>query len=335
MSKYQNLISYKDPIYILSSSTVVGKKESDGPLREYFDITMSDDRFGEKTYEQAESRMIKIACESCLKKSNMSVGDINLVIGGDLQNQCVAHTFALGDLDAPYLGIYGACSTMAQGLALSSLLLSSGFYRNVMCSASSHFSTSERQFRFPLEYGLQRTPTSQTTVTGAASFLLSSKNKSDIKITSSMFGTIVDKGIKDVNNMGAAMACAALDTLQKYFIQSKKEEKDFDLILTGDLGVEGANIVRETAHLYSLNMKENYKDCGELIFDTQMQSVYCGGSGCGCSAVVLGGYVMNELKASKYKNILFVGTGALLSSGSVLQKLSIPGIAHLVEINKE
>ncbi len=334
MSKFKTLIEYSAPIYIASSSSVVGSREIQGPLGEYFDITMSDDRFGMKTYEQAESEMVKMAFECCINKNNNSSANIDLIIGGDLQNQCVAHSFALSDTNTQYIGIYGACSSMAQGIALASSLIDGGKFKNIICSASSHFSTSERQFRFPLEYGLQRTPTSQTTVTGAASFLISSEIKSDILVSSSLFGMINDKGIKDANNMGAAMAGAALDTLQRYFVQSSNKEKDFDLIATGDLGIEGANLLREYAPLYSLKLGENYKDCGELIFDSKEQSVFSGGSGCGCSAVVLAGYIIKKMQEKQLKKVLLVGTGALLSSGSVLQKLSIPGIAHLIEITR-
>ena len=334
MSKYNTLITFNQDINIISSSSVVGKREIEGPLRRYFDITLSDDRFGMTTYEQAESEMIRMCAECSLKKSILSMSDIDLIIGGDLQNQCVAHSFAMKDSENPYIGIYGACSSMAQGLALGAVLLDTTHFANIYCSASSHFSTSERQFRFPLEYGLQRTPTSQTTVTGAGGFVLSNKIKGKAKIVSSMFGIINDSGIKDANNMGAAMANAALDTLQRYFIQSNKNEESFDLILTGDLGIEGSNIVRENAHLFSLALGENYKDCGELIYDPKKQSVVSGGSGCGCSAVVLASYIMHLFENKKIDNILFVGTGALLSSGSVLQKLSIPGIAHLVHISR-
>ncbi len=334
MSKFKTLIKYKTPINIIASSCVVGSREISGPLSDYFDIAVSDDRFGMKTFEQAESEMVRMSYECSLNKAGLSTDEINLIIGADLQNQCVAHSFAMADNSVPYLGIYGACSSMAEGLALSATMIDSKNFNNILCSASSHFSTSERQFRFPLEYGLQRTPTSQTTVTGAGSFIVSSLLQSDIRITASMFGAINDSGITDANNMGAAMASAAMDTMQRYFAQSEHKEKDFDLIATGDLGNEGASIVRENSFLYNLDLGENYKDCGEMIYDTNKQSVCCGGSGCGCSASVMAGYVMKKMKSGELKRVLFIGTGALLSSGSVLQKLNIPGIAHLVEITR-
>lgn len=334
MNRYKSLIKFDKQIYVVSASSVVGSKELNGPLGEYFDITMSDDRFGMKTYEQAESEMVRMAYNCCLKKCKDNNLSPDLIIGGDLQNQCVAHSFAMSDTQIPYLGIYGACSSMAQGLGMASVFLASNNFKNVLCSASSHFSTSERQFRFPLEYGLQRTPTSQTTVTGAGSFLLSVHQASDICITAALFGSIKDNGIKDANNMGAAMAGAALDTLQRYFMQSEYKEKDFDLIATGDLGIEGSAILRESAHLYSLNLGDNYKDCGELIYDSAAQSIGAGGSGCGCSAVVTAGYIIKKMQSNDFKKVLLVGTGALLSSGSVLQRLSIPGIAHLVEFTR-
>ena len=332
MSKYKTLIRYTKPISIVAASSVVGSREMAGPLASYFDITMKDDRFGMKTYEQGEIEMVKIAYDCCLKKSNGISAD--LIIGGDLQNQCVANSFAMSETNTQYLGIYGACSSMAQGLGLGAALIDGGNFKSIVCSASSHFSTSERQFRFPLEYGLQRTPTSQTTVTGAASIMLSSELLSNVSITASLFGIIKDMGIKDANNMGAAMAGAALDTLQRYFYQSNYTVKDFDLIATGDLGTEGADILRENAEAQGLELGERFKDCGELIYDTQNQSVFSGGSGCGCSAVVLAGYIMKKLQDNVFKRVLLIGTGALLSSGSVLQKLSVPGIAHLVEITR-
>lgn len=334
MSKFKTLIKLNNDINIISSASVVGKREMDGPLGRYFDITLTDDRFGMSTYEQAESEMVRMCAECAIKKSGFSMSDMDLAIGGDLQNQCVAHSFALKDSNTPYIGIYGACSSMAQGLALGAMLLDSNHMKNVYCSASSHFSTSERQFRFPLEYGLQRTPTSQTTVTGAGGFVLSNEQKGRAKIKSVMFGIINDSGIKDANNMGAAMSNAALDTLQRYFMQSDKSEKDFDLILTGDLGIEGSNLVRENAHLFKLTLGSNYKDCGELIYDSKKQSVVSGGSGCGCSAVVFASYILHQIQNKKINDVLFVGTGALLSSGSVLQKQSIPGIAHLVHVSR-
>lgn len=334
MSKYKNLILLNSPVNVVSTASVVGKREIEGPLGKYFDLTLSDDRFGMKTYEQAESEMVRLCLECAFKKSGLSVSDMDLIIGGDLQNQCIAHSFAMTHANNPYIGIYGACSSMAQGLALGSVLIDSGHFNNIYCSASSHFSTSERQFRFPLEYGLQRTPTSQTTVTGSGGFIISSSIKSKIQISEVLFGIIVDAGIKDANNMGAAMACAALDTLERYFIQSNMKEHDFDMILTGDLGKEGADIAREHAHLHSLKLNENYLDCGEIIYDINKQSVVSGGSGCGCSAVVVASYIMNLFKNKKIRNVLLVGTGALLSSGSVLQKQTIPGIAHLIHLTR-
>ena len=334
MGNFNSLITLKNNVYVISAASVVGSREINGPLGSYFDITLSDDRFGMKTYEQAESEMIRMCSECAIKKSSISIGDIDLIIGGDLQNQCVANSFAFSKINTSYIGIYGACSSMAEGLGIGSMLLDSNHFKNLYCSASSHFSTSERQFRFPLEYGLQRTPTSQTTVTGAGGMVLSNINKGNVKIKSVLFGKINDSGIMDANNMGAAMANAALDTLQRYFVQSNWKESDFDYILTGDLGIEGAKIARENAHLYSLELKENYVDCGELIFDPKEQSAISGGSGCGCSAVVMSSYILDLFNTKKIKRVLFVGTGALLSSGSVLQKLSIPSIAHLVEFER-
>lgn len=332
MGRYNSLIRNIDKAFIVGTGNAVGPKEVSGPLGTKFDISVTDDRFGAKAYEQAESEMIKMAFNCCLKKSQKNIGDVDLMICGDLQNQCVAHSFAMTEGGIPYFGLYGACSSIAQGLALSAILVNSNNFSNVVCSASSHFSTSERQFRFPLEYGLQRTPTSQNTVTAAACFFISSKEASPVMIRSSLFGIIKDMGIKDAANMGAAMCHAALDTLQRFFVQSNTKESDYDLILTGDLGAEGGKIARECAGLYGLVLGENYVDCGELIYDNKKQGTISGGSGCGCSAAVLSAHILPMLFSSQINKILFVGTGALMSSGSVLQKLPIPGIAHLVEI---
>jgi len=334
MNKLGKIIKLRNNPRIEAYSSVVGPKEMQGPLQKYFDLSHPDERFGVKTYEQAESEMVRMAFETAVKKANISIGDIDLSLGGDLQNQCVAQSFGLISEKIPYIGLYGACSNMAEGLMLSGILVDAGHFKRVTCSTSSHFAASERQFRFPLEYGCQRTPTSQNTVTGAGTFIVSNNCDSEIYINEVLPGIITDMGIKDANNMGAAMAGAAADTLERYFTSSDMKASDFDMIITGDLGYEGSEILKELTAAVNVKLGENYYDCGNLIYDREKQDVHSGGSGCGCSAVVLASYIMNLFKTDKINDILFIGTGALLSSGSVLQKLSIPGIAHLVRISR-
>jgi len=334
MNKLTNIIKLKNKPNILSSASVVGTKEMDGPLARFFDISSDDERFGCQTYEQAESEMVRMAFETAIKKANFSISDIDLSLGGDLQNQCVAQSFGLSHEKSPYIGLYGACSNIAEALLLGGILLDSGHFKKITCSTSSHFAASERQFRFPLEYGCQRPQTTQNTVTGAATFVLSDKSESGIYINEALPGIITDMGIKDANNMGAAMACAALDTLERYFTASTQKPSDFDMIITGDLGYEGVEILKELSDSKRLGISDNLYDCGKLIYDSSAQDVHSGGSGCGCSAVVLSAYIMELFRQNKIQDILFVGTGALLSSTSILQRLSIPGIAHLVRITK-
>ncbi len=334
MNKLTKIIKLENNPIIEAAGTVAGEKENQGPLSDYFDIIHTDERFGVKTFEQAESEMVRMAFETALKKGKINVSDIDLILGGDLQNQCVAQSFGLSVEKTPYVGLYGACSNMAEGLMLSAILVNSGKFSRIACSTSSHFAASERQFRFPLEYGCQRPPTSQNTVTGAATLIVGNSDISNISISEVLPGIITDTGIKDANNMGAAMACAALDTIERYFTVSDMKPCDFDLIITGDLGKEGSDILKELARSKNINLENNYNDCGNLIYDMEEQDVHCGGSGCGCSAVVVASYILELLKKGVLTDILFIGTGALLSPGSVLQKLSIPGIAHLVRIRK-
>lgn len=334
MNKLTKSIKLKNKVYIISSASVVGTKEMEGPLSGYFDLSHDDERFGCKTYEQAESEMVRMAYETAVKKSHILPSDIDLSLGGDLQNQCVAQSFGLSSEKNPYIGLYGACSNMAEGLMLGSILIDSEHFDRISCSTSSHFAASERQFRFPLEYGCQRPQTSQNTVTGAATFILSKKDKTGIYISEVMPGIITDMGVKDANNMGAAMACAALDTIERYFAVSELKPCDFDMIITGDLGYEGSSILEEMAEAKGIDITNNLYDCGKMIYDTDKQDVHSGGSGCGCSAVVMSSYIMKLFSEKKISDVLFVGTGALLSSGSVLQKMSIPGIAHLVRISR-
>ena len=321
---------YNEP-RIISSACVVGNEEHIGPLGDLFDGYSSDSRFGMKTWESAESEMQRRAFLYALKKGSVKCEDISAVFAGDLQNQCVASTYGLLPYNAPYIGLYGACSTLAEGLVLSSMLIDSKKLCTVAVSASSHFCAAERQFRFPLEYGSQRPPTAQRTVTAAGTFILS-QSGADIRICDVLIGRICDSGISDISNMGAAMAPAAADTLCRYFAQSQKRPSDFDLILTGDLGYEGIKILKDLCFAKGLDLSGNLNDCGLLIYSASEQDVHAGGSGCGCSAAVMSGYIMKRLKDKTLKNILLMCTGAMMSPTSLLQGQRIPSIAHLVHI---
>ena len=316
---------------ITAWASVAGKKESEGPLQSTFDITSSDTLFGQKTWEQAEKQMQKLALDTLLKKAGLSRQQLGLVFSGDLLNQCIGSSFTLRNTGIPHLGLYGACSTMAESLLLSSMAVCGGFFDKVVAMTSSHFASSERQYRFPLGYGGQRTPTAQWTVTGAGAALVCSAGKGP-RIDSCTVGTVTDLGIKDANNMGAAMAPAAFATIRAHLDDLHRTPDDFDLIVTGDLGQLGKEALLELARREGLSLGGKLTDCGTLVFDNTVQDVHAGGSGCGCSAVTLCGYLLNRLNSGKLKRILFCGTGALLSPTSTQQGLPIPGVCHAVSI---
>ena len=316
---------------ITAWASVAGKKESEGPLQSTFDITSSDTLFGQKTWEQAEKQMQKLALDTLLKKAGLSRQQLGLVFSGDLLNQCIGSSFTLRNTSIPHLGLYGACSTMAESLLLSSMAVCGGFFDKVAAMTSSHFASSERQYRFPLGYGGQRTPTAQWTVTGAGAALVCSAGKGP-RIDSCTVGTVTDLGIKDANNMGAAMAPAAFATIRAHLEDLHRAPEDFDLIVTGDLGQLGKEALLELARREGLSLGGKLTDCGTLVFDNTVQDVHAGGSGCGCSAVTLCGYLLNKLNTGKLRRILFCGTGALLSPTSTQQGLPIPGVCHAVSI---
>lgn len=320
---------------LVGCGSVAGKRESEGPLSDDFDIHDKGEHFGMNTWEKAESEMQRIALNTALAKAKLGAGSVEAVFAGDLQNQCVSSVFGLADFGVPYFGLYSACSTFAEALMLSAMLVDSGKFSACAAVTSSHFCAAERQYRFPLEYGGQRTPTAQRTVTGAGAAIVSSANGNFPRITEVMPGRIVNKGIKDANNMGAAMAPAAIDTIRDYFNETGHSPKDFDLILTGDLGVEGHAIVLEYLLRYGIDIRENYNDCGLMIYDINRQDMHAGGSGCGCSASVICGHIMKRFEKCELKNVLYIATGALMSPSTSKQGLSIPGIAHLVRIEAE
>ena len=317
---------------ITNWASIAGKKESQGPLAHTFDVTSQDTYFGQKTWEQAEKQMQKMALETLIKKAGLNRQQIGLVFSGDLLNQCIGSSFTLRNMNVPHLGLYGACSTMAESLLMASMCVGGGFSDNVIAMTSSHFASSERQYRFPLGYGGQRTPTAQWTVTGSGAALVCSAGKGP-RVESCTIGTVTDLGIKDANNMGSAMAPAAYATIRAHFDDMGKGPEDFDLIVTGDLGQLGKDVLLELAKRDGISLGGKLADCGTMVFDQTKQDVHAGGSGCGCSAITLCGHLLGQLNSGKLKKILFCGTGALLSPTSTQQGLPIPGVCHAVCIH--
>ena len=317
---------------ITAWASVAGKKESEGPLAHCFDVTSKDTHFGQKTWEQAEKQLQKITLDTLLKKTGLARQELGMVFSGDLLNQCIGSSFTLRNTGIPHLGLYGACSTMAESLLLASMAVGGGFSDRVVAMTSSHFASSERQYRFPLGYGGQRTPTAQWTVTGSGAALVCAGG-SGPRIESCTVGAVTDLGIKDANNMGAAMAPAAYATIRAHLDDMGAAPEDFDRIITGDLGQVGKDALLELAKKDGISLGGRLEDCGTLVFDREKQDVHAGGSGCGCSAVTLCGYYLDQLNKGKLKRILFCGTGALLSPTSTQQGLPIPGVCHAVCIH--
>ena len=321
----------ENPPHIISSAAVGGKKEGEGPLGDYFSYIVKEGHFGQRTWEKGEMELQKEALQFAVDVSPISLTDINFIFSGDLLNQCIASSFAHRSTDASFIGMYGACSTFAEGLALSAMFVNSGYADYSACCVSSHFCSAERQYRFPVEYGGQRPPTSQWTVTGAGAAFLSAEGVGPT-VTACTIGSITDLGIKDANNMGAAMAPAALSTIRAHFEDTKSGPEDFDLIVTGDLGQHGKDALLTLAQNEGIPLGGKICDCGTMVFDLLKQDVHSGGSGCGCSAITLCGYLLDQLHKRKYKKILFCGTGALLSPTSTQQGLPIPGVCHAISI---
>jgi stage V sporulation protein AD len=305
------------------------KKESQGPLAACFDIIEPDSTFGQDSWEKAESSMVTRVVEKALEKAALTAADIDCIFAGDLLNQCIGSTFGLRDVGIPLLGIYGACSTMSEGLLLASLLIDAGTVRRAMALTSSHFCTAERQYRFPLEYGSVRPPSAQWTATAAGAVILEDGTQPPY-VRAVTIGTIQDKGVTDQNNMGAAMAPAAASTLAQFFLDTGKTPEEFDIIATGDLGLVGSELLLELLSAQGIDLKSRHNDCGLMIYDRAKQDVHAGGSGCGCSAAVLCSFFLPALREGRMKDLLFMSTGALHSPTAIQQKESIPGIAHLV-----
>ena len=322
-------VALQTPPSVLSFANIGGRMEGQGPLAKYFDELCDDSFFGEKTWEKAEATMQRRVLRRALEQAGLKPGDVDYVLAGDLLNQCIGSSFGLRELGIPFFGLYGACSTMGEALALASLLIDGGFAETVAAQASSHFCTAERQYRMPVPYGSQRTPTAQWTATGSGCCLLACEGEGPY-ITHVTTGKIVDKGVTDANNMGAAMAPAAYDTLCALFRDTRTKPEDYDLIVTGDLGRLGHQIVSDFFARDGLPLGEHYTDCGLLLYDIESQDMHCGGSGCGCSASVLCGYLLRGMREGKWNRIIFAPTGALLSPTTTFQGESIPGICHAV-----
>lgn len=323
-------IYFKNHPRIIGASSVAGPKESNGSIAKYFEVKLQDDMYGEETFERAESRILFTAIKNAIKNANKCEEQIDVIIAGDLLNQIISSTFAVRNFRSGYLGIYNACANFSESLILGATLVDGGYQNNVVCATSSHFSSAERQYRYPLELGCTRPPQSQWTVTGAGASVVSVVGDGP-KITGATIGKIIDFGITDANNMGAAMAPAACDTIFTHLKETGLDPTNYDLIITGDLGTLGSRILKDLLWEKGYDIEKQHIDCGELVYNICEQE-YQGGSGAGCSSLVFNSYIYTMLKESKYNKVLLVATGALLSSVSTQQGDSIPAIAHAVVI---
>lgn len=325
-------VFFKNKPRILSGGSIAGPKECAGIVGKYVDNALSDDMFGESTYEKAECKMLAYAAKKAIEKAGFTEKDMDAFISGDLLNQIISASFAARDFDFPYLGVYGACSTMAESLLLAATLVDGGYFQKIVAATGSHFSSAERQYRYPLELGNTRPPQAQWTVTGAGGTVVA-KEGSDIAITCATVGKVVDYGICDVNNMGAAMAPAAANTILTHLKDTGRNEGYYDLIVTGDLGALGSRIVKDLTWEKGVDIEKNHVDCGEIVYNV-IEDEFQGGSGAGCSAVVLNSYLLDKLKKGEFHKILFAATGALLSTVSSGQGESIPCVCHAVAMER-
>lgn len=327
MMKGKQSIEFKDAPYIISSGAVVGKKEGEGPLGQLFDLVEEENLFGQNTWEEAESEMQKEACLMALGKAQVQPEEVRYLFGGDLLRQGIATSMGLEELHIPLFGLYGACSTSGEALALGAMSVAAGYGDYILAVTSSHFGSAEKEFRFPLAYANQRPLSSQWTVTGSGAFLVGTE-KSHVKISGVTVGKIVDYGLKDSQNMGACMAPAACDTILQNLQDFERKPSDYDRIFTGDLGYVGQSILFDLMRKKGEDIKSNHVDCGMLIFDQQTQNTNSGGSGCGCAATTLSAYILPKIRSGEWKRVLFVPTGALMSTVSYNEGQSVPGIAH-------
>lgn len=328
----QRTVKFDNPPTVIASTSIAGKSEKDGPKGDTFDIVFDDPLWGEKTYELAERKMFSRALEMSIEKAGIKSNEVSYLFGGDLLNQIISSAFSARDIGIPFFGLYGACSTMSESMMLGSMVVDGGFADYIACATSSHFATAERQFRYPLELGTPKTPTAQNTVTAAGAVILSSKqDKSYPAVTTATTGKVVDMGITDANNMGAAMAPAAAETIISHLEETNRKPKYYDQIITGDLGTFGSEMLLDLTSIAGYNLSGIHQDCGALIYEGN-KLMHCGGSGCGCGASLLSGYFLRQMKLGKIKRILFIATGALHSPTSALQGESIPSIAHAISI---
>lgn len=324
-------IQFENKIYITSTASVVGKKEGEGPLCKYYDVILEDEFAGEETWEKAESRIVQESFQLAVKKSQLHIDKIDYIISGDLLNQSIGSTFGVKKFGRPFFGVYGACSTMGESMSLASIIIDSKNADNILVGASSHFCAAEKQFRFPLELGTQRPLTATWTVTGAGACVLS-KTGEGVHIDRITTGKIIDMGINDASNMGAAMAPAAASVIMEHLKDFNITPDYYDLIITGDLGYVGHELMLKLLKKEGIEVGNNFNDCGKIIFDKDTQDTHSGGSGCACSAVTFAGVLYEKLKNKQLQKILFIPTGALLSTTSVQQGNTIPAIAHAVSI---
>lgn len=329
----EQTIIFKNKPIMRACYSIVGEKEGNGNFKDYFDFILKDDLFDEKSYERAERKILELCVHSAIDKAKLQVKDIDCLICGDLLNQIISSSFTARQINKPFLGLYGACSTMVESLIVGSSLVDGNYFNNVACATGSHFSTAEKQYRYPLELGNQRPPMSQWTITGAGCTILSNQGKGN-RITMATIGKVVDYGIIDVNNMGAAMAPSAMNTLIAHFKDTGTMPDDYDAICTGDLGKLGSEILRDLMERNGYPLGKNYSDCGHMMF-TNKQRTFQGGSGAGCCATVLNSYINKQLLNGTFKKVLFCATGALLSPLSSQQGESIPGICHAVVIERD
>nr|WP_304578119.1 stage V sporulation protein AD [uncultured Acetatifactor sp.] len=330
-------IRLERPVYILNSASIVGTKEGQGPLGLLFDKVGRDDMFGCKTWEEAESALQKEAVGLALEKAGLRPEDISYIFAGDLLGQSMATSFGISSYQIPLLGVYGACSTCGESLALGAMSIVGGFADKVACVTSSHFASAEKEFRFPLDYGSQRPLSATWTVTGSGAFVLSDEpegggRKARARISAMTVGKVVDYGLKDSMNMGACMAPAAASTLEQHFTDFAGQPEEYDKIITGDLGKVGQRVLIDLLRKQGYDISEQHMDCGLEIYDAASQDTHAGGSGCGCSAVTLSAYILKQLEEGNWKKVLFMPTGALLSKTSFNEGMSVPGIAHGIVI---
>lgn len=327
-------ISFKEPVYIQGFASVVGKKEGEGPLGGYFDRVEEDDKFGKKTWEEAESAMQKETAGRAIEKAGLKPENVRMIFAGDLLAQSIASSFGIEELDRPLYGLFGACSTMGEALSLASMMVAGGYGEQVLAVTSSHFATAEKEFRFPMGYGNQRPLSASWTVTGSGACVVGTK-KQKIKITGVTTGKITDYGLKDSQNMGACMAPAACSTIFQHLLDFGRKPQDYDKIITGDLGYVGQQILLDMMEQQGYELGEVHGDCGIWIYDRETQDTHSGGSGCGCSASVLTAYILPKIASGEWKRILFVPTGALVSKVSFYEGSSVPGIAQAVVLEYE